>query len=369
MKTLQPALKHQLMPPASLQQQPPRMPSISAGATQFTDPRSFAIHQRGANPSTDPSHIPTVHVQTDSSHSVIENSAKKLRESQSDSHAMQVNQMSSSSTGAANQERERSSVPIQVHNKPQQQQLHYPQSSFAMYGSTGGNYHPYPGTNVNTLPLKQHPHDSQLRQIPQHQSMGSAQTGGGEAQGTNIMSVPKLERQNSMNDPSRQQGGSLSHFTNNSILQQNPVPWPSSNKEQSSGPLSSMAYVKQEPIDQTAEQQHKTPLSNSQRLPYTSAVQLEQGNASPGMSMDESLEKQSSRMGFSSTVPTGSIVPSSSTSTVPSNPVSSSTTMQADPNVNLSSHLSSKYAFLGCGVQYPSFIDVFLKSSLLKLYN
>lgn len=322
MKTLQPALKHQLMPQASLQQQPPRMPSISAGATQFTDPRSFAIHQRGANPSTDPSHIPTVHVQTDSSHSVIENSAKKLREAQSDSHGMQVNQMSSSSTGAANQ----------VHNK--QQQLQYPQSSFAMYGSTGGNYHPYPGTNVNTLPLKQHPHDSQLRQIPQHQSMGSAQTGGGEAQGTNIMSVPKLERQNSMNDPSRQQGGSLSHFTNNSALQQNPVPWPSSNKEQSSGPLSSIAYVKQEPIDQTAEQQHKTPLSNSQRLPYTSAVQLEQGNASPGMSMDESLEKQSSRMGFSSTVPTGSIVPSSSTSTVPSNPVSSSTTMQADPNVN-----------------------------------
>ncbi|KAM5573934.1 transcription initiation factor TFIID subunit 4b [Rosa sericea] len=330
----QPALKQQLMPQASLQQQPPRMPSISAGATQFTDPR-FAIHQRGANPSTDTSHIPTVHVQTDSSHSAIENNAKKLREAerQSDSHAMQVNQMSSSSTGAANQERERSSVPMQVHNKQQQQQLHYPQSSFAMYGSTGGKYHPYPGANVNTMPLKQQSHDSHLRQIPQHQSMGSAQPGGVEAQGTNIMSVPKLERQNSMNDPSRQQGGSHPHFTNNSTLQQNPVPWQSSNKEQISGPLSSMAYVKQEPIDQSAEQQHKTPLSNSQRLPYASSVQLEQGNASPGISMDESLEKQSSRMGFSSTGPTGSMVPSSSTSTGPLNPVSSSTTTQADPNL------------------------------------
>ncbi|XP_050378112.1 transcription initiation factor TFIID subunit 4b isoform X2 [Argentina anserina] len=334
-QTQQPALKQHLMTQASSQQQSPRMPSINAGATQFTGPRSFAIQQRGVNPSTNPSHIPTVHMQTDSSHSAIENSAKKLREAerQSDPHGMQVNQMSASSTGASNQERERSSVPMQVHNK-QQQQLHYPQSSFAMYGSTGSNYHPYPETNVNTMPLKQQPHDPHLRQIPQHQSMGSAQSGGGEAQGTNIMSVPKSERQNSVNEPSRQQGGSLPHFTNSSTLQQNSVPWQSSNKEQISGPISSMGYVKQESIDQSAEQQHKTGLSNSQRLPYASSVQLEHGNVSPGIAVDESLEKQSSRMRSSSTGPSGSIVASSSTSTGPVlNPVSSTTTTHTDPNL------------------------------------
>ncbi|XP_004300119.1 PREDICTED: uncharacterized protein LOC101295421 [Fragaria vesca subsp. vesca] len=332
----QPVLKQQLTPQASLQQQPPRMPSINAGATQFTDPRSFAIQQRGVNPSTGPSHITTVPVQTDSSHSAIENSAKKLREAerQSDPHGMQINQMSSSSTGASNQERDRSSVPMQVHSNQQQHQLHYPQSTFAMYGSTGGNYHPYPGTNVSTMPIKQQPHDSHLRPIPQHQGMGSAQSVGGETQGTNIMSVPKLERQNSVNDPGRQQGGSLPHFTNSSTLQQHQIPWQSSNKEQISGPSSSMAYVKQEPIDQSAEQQHKTPLSNNQRLPYASSLQLEQISASPGVSMDESLEKQSSRMGFSSAGPPGSMVISSSTSTGPPlTPISSTTMTQADPNL------------------------------------
>lgn len=334
---MQPVPKHQLPPQSSVQQQPPRMPSISVGSTPFTDPRSFALHQRGANPPTDPSHIPSsaVQVQSDSSHSVIENSAKKLREAErpSDSHGMQVSQMPSSSAVAGNQERERSSGPPQILNKQQQQQqLHYPQSSFAMYGSTGGNYHPYSGTSINTstLPLKQQPHDSQLRQIPQHQGMGSTQSGG-EPQGVNITNVSKLERQNSLNDPSRLQGGSVSHFTNNSNLQQNSVPRQSSNKEQNPGPVSSMSYVKQEPIDQTAEQQQKPPLSNQQGLPSASAAQLEQGSALPGISTDESIEKQSSRMGFA----TSGMVTSSSTGTVPPNSVSPSIMTQVDTNVSV----------------------------------
>ncbi|VVA23208.1 PREDICTED: mRNAion initiation factor [Prunus dulcis] len=351
----QPVPKHQLPPQASVQQQPPRMPSISVGSTPFTDPRSFALHQRGANPPTDPSHIPSsaVQVQSDSSHSVIENSAKKLREAErpSDSHGMQVSQMPSSSAVAGNQERERSSGPPQILNKQQQQQqLHYPQSSFAMYGSTGGNYHPYSGTSINTstLPLKQQPHDSQLRQIPQHQGMGSTQSGG-EPQGVNITNVSKLERQNSQNDPSRLQGGSVSHFTNNSNLQQNSVPWQSSNKEQNPGPVSSMSYVKQEPIDQTAEQQQKPPLSNQQGLPSASAAQLEQGSALPGISTDESIEKQSSRMGFA----TSGMVTSSSTGTVPPNSVSPSIMTQVDTNVSLGHRIPSGTSPAGISNRAP----------------
>lgn len=312
------------------------MPTVTAGATQFTDPRSFAhLHQKVANSPTEVSQNPAsaVQVQTDPSHPVLENNVQISRETdrQSDSRGMQVNQMPSSSVVAANQERERSSGPMQGLNKQQQRHLHYPQTSFPMYGGNGGNYHPYSGTNVNTSTLSikpQLPHDSQLRQIPQHQNMSLAQVGG-EVQASNIMSVPKLERQNSLSDPSRTHGGSLSHFANNSILQQNPANWQSStNKEQNVGSLSSMAYVKHEPIDQATDQQQKPLLTNPQGLLSVSATQVEQGNASPGTSKDESLEKQPSRMGFSNSA---NVVPSSSAG--PPNSVSSSMTMQLDSNV------------------------------------
>ncbi|PQQ07412.1 transcription initiation factor TFIID subunit 4b-like isoform X1 [Prunus yedoensis var. nudiflora] len=247
----QPGPKHQLPPQASVQQQPPRMPSISVGSAQFTDPRSFALHQRGANSPTDPSHIPSsaVQVQSDSSHSVIENSAKKLREAerQSDSHGMQL----AIKKGSAHQALHKSLISSRtnsctIHNHP------LPCMEVLVVIIT----HIQGQVSIPPLPLKQQPHDSQLRQIPQHQGMGSTQSGG-EPQGATITNVSKLERQNSLNDPSRLQGGSVSHFTNNSNLQQNSVPWQSSNKEQNPGPVSSMSYVKQEPIDQTAEQQQK----------------------------------------------------------------------------------------------------------------
>ncbi|PQQ15124.1 hypothetical protein Pyn_27885 [Prunus yedoensis var. nudiflora] len=81
---LMPSPKHQLLPKASVQQQPPRMLSISASATQLTNPRSSALHLRGPNSATDPSHsLPsTVQVQTDSSHPLIKNSARKLPEAE-----------------------------------------------------------------------------------------------------------------------------------------------------------------------------------------------------------------------------------------------------------------------------------------------
>ncbi|CAL2265300.1 unnamed protein product [Prunus armeniaca] len=249
---LMPSPNHRLLPKASVQQQPPRMLSISAGAAQLTNPRSSALHLRGPNSATDPSH---------------------------------------------------------------------------------------------SLPSTVQPSDGQLRQVLQHQSIGSTQSGG-EARGANIMSVSKTERQNSMNEPSRLQGGSLTHFTTNATLQQNPNPSQSSNKEQSSHPVSSMAYVKQESIDQTAEQQHKPPLPSSHGLPSVSAGVLEQGNASSVISMDESLEKQPSRMGVSSS-------PSSSTITVPQSSVSPSVMMQVNPSVSLGPRIISGTSPCGINNKTP----------------
>lgn len=338
-----------------MRQQTPAMPTGGAGATQFTDPRSFAqLHQKSTNSPADVSQIPSsaVQVHTDSSRPVMDNKVQISREAdrQSDSHGKQVNQVSPSSAVAATQDRERSG-PMQGLNKQHQQQLHYAQASFTMYGGNAGNYHPYSGTNVNasTLSLKPQPHDSQMRQIPQHQNITFAQVGG-ETQGVSVMTVPKLERQNSTSDPGRMQGGSLSHFANNSTMQQNSVTWQSStNKDQNAGSLSSMAFVKHEPIDQATDQQQKSTLSNSQGLPSVSAAQVEPGNASsPGTSKDESLEKQPPRMGFSTNT---NAVPSSSSSMVPPNSVSSSMTMQLDSNVPVVSYPSSffsAYSIVNC---------------------
>lgn len=345
---------------SSVRQQSPGM-STGAGATQFSDPRSFTqLHQKGANSPADVSQISSsaVQVQTDSSHPVMDSKVQISREAdrQSNSHGMQVTQMSSNAV-ASTQDRERSG-PMQGLNKQQQQQLHYPQPSFSMYGGNAGNYHPYSGTNVNasTLSLKPQPHDSQMRQIHQHQNMSSAQVGG-ETHSVKVMTVPKLESQNSMSDPSRMQGGSLSHYTNNPPMQHNPVPWQSStNKDQNAvGSLSSTPYVKQEPNDQGTDQQQKPPLSNSQGLPSVSAAQAETGNASPGTSKDESLEKQPSRVGFSTIT---NVAPSSSASMAPSNSVASSTTMQLDSNVQVFSNPSSVF-FVYSIVNFKSIILLF----------
>ncbi|KAK9270316.1 hypothetical protein L1049_025894 [Liquidambar formosana] len=337
----------QLQSQASTQQHNLKMQSISA--RPFTDPQSFAqLHQKGHSSSADPSQVASSEAQgqTDSSYLGIENPAKKSQvERQSDSHGTQVSQMSSSSSlNPANQERERSTIPIQGLNKQQQQHLHFSQSSFPMYGSTGGNYHPYSGTNVNASASSLRPqhHDSQMRQVPLHPNMASNQLGG-PTQAMNAMSVTKFERQSSVNDPKRVQGGSFSQLANNSTLQQNSVPWQSAtNKENNNGALSSMTYVKQEPADQANEQQHKSQLSTPQGLSSISAMEVEQGNAISGALKDESSEKQSSRMSF----PT-------SMSTLPANAVSSSMTTQLEPNVSLGSRIPSVTSPAGINARTP----------------
>ncbi|XP_059631128.1 transcription initiation factor TFIID subunit 4b-like isoform X2 [Cornus florida] len=320
----------------SAQQHNLKMPSISA--KQLPDPQSFAqVHRKGIT-----SHIASLAAQLkiDSSNASMDNNAQKPREveRQSDSHGMQVSQMSSSSLSTLNQERERA-IQIQGLINLQQQQLHFPQSSFPMFGNTGGNYHPFSGANVNasTTSLKQQPHDSQIRQVPVHQSMGATQLGT-VTQTVNVMSVPKFERKNSFSEPKRVHGGTLSHLTNNSTLQQNSMHWQSSSgKEQKNSASSSMTYVKQEPVNHANEQQ-QSQLSMQQGLSAISSAQVEQGNAILGTSKDGNFEMQSSRMEFST-----------STSMVPSNSVSSSITTQVDTNILLTSRFPSATSPLGPG--------------------
>ncbi|WCJ40688.1 TBP-associated factor 4 [Euphorbia peplus] len=236
--------------------------------------QSQFVHQQNLRMPSSASASSAVQMQTDSSYHSVEG------------------QLSSSGPGLVNQDREHSSTSMQGHNK-QQQHLHFPQSSFPMYGSNSGTFHPYSGTNVNTSgsSAKSQPHDLQMMQIP-HQAMGVAQMGG-STQPMNLMGVP---RQSAITDPGTVQSGSVSQFANKPMLQQNSAPWQApSNKEQTSAHFASMSYVKPESIEQSSEQLQKSHLSTSQAL---SGAPIEQGNAVPGRIKDESLEKQSSKVGF-----------------------------------------------------------------------
>ncbi|XVE70174.1 hypothetical protein DITRI_Ditri10aG0051100 [Diplodiscus trichospermus] len=121
-------------------------------------------------------------------------------------------QITSPSSTTMNQERDHSSIPVQGIKKQQQQHLNFPQTSFALYGSS--NYHPYTGSSGNTSALspKLQPHDSQIRQNALQQNEGSNPLRGSTL-ATNMITRPKLERQNSTNNPNRLQGGSLSHYS------------------------------------------------------------------------------------------------------------------------------------------------------------
>ncbi|KAG5411112.1 hypothetical protein IGI04_007431 [Brassica rapa subsp. trilocularis] len=186
------------------------------------------------------------------------------QKSQSDPRGVvHLNQLSSS-TG--------SSVPVQGLTKHPPHQMQLPPSSFPMYTSSG-NFHSFPGsnTNVSGSPLRPHLHDTHMRHVAHNQTMGSSGLGGPPQSTTNMMTIPKFERQTSVNDPSRVQGGATSHFQNSSSLPP--------------GQGSSMSNVKQESVDQS----------------------FEQKNAASGASKED-LEKDSSRnMAHASSVSSSSI--------------------------------------------------------------
>ncbi|KAJ7949941.1 transcription initiation factor TFIID subunit 4b-like [Quillaja saponaria] len=234
--------------PSAAGQHPLRMPSINAGAAQLTDPHGFSqLHQRAVT-SPAPSHPPSsaVQLKNEATYPTLEKNGQKSQglDPKVEPHDMQPIQLQSSRSNTVNQEKERSSIDIQGLTKQQQQHLHFP----SMSGS-GGNYNLYSGTNASssTSSLRPQTHDSQLRQIPQHQSMGLNQFGG-PTQGMNIMNVPNSERKLSNSNPKRVQGGSVSSVVNNSASQQTSIPWQSSTKkEQNSGTLNDEYLEKQSP--------------------------------------------------------------------------------------------------------------------------
>ncbi|KAM7278787.1 hypothetical protein ACFE04_005921 [Oxalis oulophora] len=298
-----------LQPRPSMQQRHPRMPSASTGPTPLPMPQPFAqLQQKASNSPVDTSHIRPSPLQMRTDSTMENDSAPKSQElDRQNSLGIQVTQM-----GVVKHENDQT---LQGLNKQQQQpHLHFPQSSFPSYRNTGGNYQPYSGTNMNTL----------RPQVTHQQNMAV-----GPSQAMNMMNVPKFERQNLMNDPNRVQGSSLSQFTTNSALQQNSVSWQASaNKEQnSSGPMSSMAYIKREPIDQGLQR---------------SSTQVNQSNTPPGKFKEDTSERQPSRMGSAA-----------STGIVQENSESPSIQTPVDPNVLSSVRTGSVSSLAGVNVRTP----------------
>ncbi|XP_077249745.1 TBP-associated factor 4 [Tasmannia lanceolata] len=316
--------QYQLQPQGSSQQL-----TMSPSSThQFKDAQFFSQHhsissnqyQKGHGSPTNLSQIPAP---------TPENTAPKSTETErlSDAQGPHVSQISSTSMNT-NQERELSML------------RSIPQTSFPMYASPVSNYnsHPYSGPSVSapTPSLKAQSQDSQMRQVPHLQGMGSSSTQLGVMQSTNLMNVGKV--QNAVNEPKRLPGGSLSHMSSHSALQQNPIAWqPSLSKDQTSG-LSPMVYPKQELVDQTSDQQHKPQMSASQRSSSFGGLHNGQGNPTVGHLMDETIEKHSARLGF----PT-------STSLVSTNQNSGSGSTQLDSAMLMRSQMSSAATQGGLG--------------------
>ncbi|MED6224809.1 hypothetical protein PIB30_087707 [Stylosanthes scabra] len=221
----------------------------------------------------------------------MENNARKFQEwdVRMDTQGLQPSQLPSSNSNTVSQEAERSSIHIHGLNKqPQAHHLHFPSA----YGSSGG----------------------------------------GATQG--FIGMPKLEQQNTFNDPKRLPGGSVA-LLNNLASQQTPNAWqPPSNKDQNSGFLSSGSYVKKEPSpsDMPTEQQHRQNISTMHGLPSSNSAQIEQANANQGMVKDE----------FTRGVPAStSMAPTTSTSLTSLNSASLSGMAQIDPSVSLSSQVPS----------------------------
>ncbi|XP_038877251.1 transcription initiation factor TFIID subunit 4b isoform X2 [Benincasa hispida] len=302
----------QSQPPPSVRQLSPRMPSMGPGAPNFSDPRPFAqLHQKGMNSPAVQSYMPSSASQgrSSSGYPAMDKNMQSLREVEQrpDNNG---NQLTSSSTGTI-QERERSSVPVPGLEK---QQLHFQQKSFPMYGNSS-SYHPYTGSNINasSLSLKPQPHEGQVKQISQQ--------------------APTFDRQVTINDSKRVQGGNVPHLHSNVTAQQNP--WKSStSKEQNTGPLSSMSYIAQEPSDQVSEQ-NKTQHSNLQSLSSIPSMQAEHVNTTPGIAKDP-FDKQTSKMGFPTS---NNVMPPTSTNAA--NSISSDSSSLHESNAMLSSQVPS----------------------------
>lgn len=193
--------------------------------------------------------------------------------------------------------------------------MQFSQASFPTYGSSGSGYPPFPASSAaSSAAIRPQAHDSQMRQASSHPNL-TVNHLGPTSRPMNVTNTSTFDRPHSLSDPKKIPAGSLTHMNSNTALQQNQVQWPSStSKEQKSYISPSMTHVKQEPSDQSNEQQ-KAQFSASHGLSSLPPAPSNLGSASSGNLKDESFEIQSSRTGL--TLPT-TLVPSSSVSPSPS---------------------------------------------------
>uniref|UniRef100_A0A803M7M2 Transcription initiation factor TFIID component TAF4 C-terminal domain-containing protein n=1 Tax=Chenopodium quinoa TaxID=63459 RepID=A0A803M7M2_CHEQI len=282
--------------------QQPHLRPPTGTAAQFSDPYSFGqLHQKShSTPTVTRTPAPVLQPVKDSGHQMADSNSLKSREMEklSDSHGVQANQTS-----------DRSAISIQGLSKQQQQHLHFPQGSFPMYGAS--SYLPFSNTNVSTPPTLTKPqsHDPQVRQGQLHQGFGAAY-GDGTSQAMNVMTTPKVERQNSFNDPKKVPGVTMANMPT-PVTQHTSVPWQVS-KEQKIGTSPNISYVKQEPSEQALERQPKPQVSSSQGTTFSGSVLVDQGESLPVASNDELSERHNPGIAFQSssriaTMPTGSV--------------------------------------------------------------
>lgn len=237
---------------------------------------------------------------TDLINSTSDNNTAKSREmeSQADSQVGQVSQGATSSSVALVQDRKHPVFPPQGLNK--QQHMHFSQTSFPTYGSAGSSYSPFSATNAtSSTPLRPQPLDSQMRQAPTQQNTTVTHLGT-TPRAMNITNMPTFDRPHSLSDPKKIHGN-LTHMNSNPAVKM--------------GASSSMPHVKQEPADQSNEQQ-RAQLSSAHGLSSSSPALNKQGSVAPGNFKDESFEMHSSRIGFT---PSTSLGPTNSvSSSIPS---------------------------------------------------
>ncbi|XP_010939118.1 transcription initiation factor TFIID subunit 4b isoform X4 [Elaeis guineensis] len=150
-----------------------------------------------------------------------------------------------------------------------------------------------PSISGATTSLKSQTQDSLMRQAPHTQGVVMTQLG--PTQPVNVMNMPKSEVQNVTNETKRLQSGSL---TNHAASQHHPVAWQlSANKEQRSGAFPPMSYVKQEVADPPSEPPHKSQFTTPEGSSFGS-LHSNQGNQNLESSKEETLEKQSSKLGY-----------------------------------------------------------------------
>ncbi|GAB2293834.1 hypothetical protein Dimus_028046 [Dionaea muscipula] len=304
----------------------PQVRPTSGSSGHFADPYSFSqLHHMGQNTPSDPSsgHSLAIQVQKDSGHPTLDGYAQRSREMEplSDSHAMQVSQIP-----------DRTSNPIQGLNLIQQQHVHFTHNSLPMRASS--NDHLYPATNANVLTkaVKQ-TQDIQKRQVQHSQSPGLTHVG---AQTMNMMTVPKLEKQNIVSDSKKVTGGSFPLRASNVPMQQDPVAWQAfPSNEHKTGSLSSGPYLKREPADLTNDHHSKPLVPSSQGSASVGSVGNEQGNALSGATNFELSERQPSRMTFSASI------------SMPQNSGSSSVATQSNNDSQMGSQIPSSGAIIG----------------------